>query len=120
MGHSETTDVDIPMVSKTGIMNAPQQVMATVTFAKRYALKNAFGIETGDADIDAVVGKEKDTKPTQEQLSQIDELAATAGYTKAQVVQKCKEKYGVSFSFINQTQADGIIAGLRATIANKK
>lgn len=52
-GHSEPTDVDFPMGSKTGIMSAPQAVAATVTFAKRYAFCNAFGIMTGDEDTDA-------------------------------------------------------------------
>jgi hypothetical protein len=59
-GHSETTDVEMPLVTKTGIMSAPQVVAATITFAKRYAFCNAFGIMTGDEDKESVL---KDAKP---------------------------------------------------------
>ena len=40
---------------KTAMMNAPQQTAATMTYAKRYAFCNAFGIMTGDEDTDAVI-----------------------------------------------------------------
>lgn len=58
MGHSETTDVVMPLSTKTGIMSAPQQTAATLTFGKRYAFCNAFGIMTGDEDTDAVEEKQ--------------------------------------------------------------
>jgi hypothetical protein len=120
MGHSESTDFDIPLSTKTGIMSAPQQVAATLTFAKRYALKNAFGIETGDDDNDAQDEKTSSAKATPEQHAQIDKLAGEAGYTKAEVVQKCKTQFGVAFSMITEQQASSIINGLHLTIKNKK
>lgn len=59
-GHSESSTVEMPLSTRTGIMSAPQQVAATITFGKRYAFCNAFGIMTGDEDTDG-----KEDKPTQ-------------------------------------------------------
>lgn len=52
LGHSEETEMTVPLGTKTGIMSASQQVAAASTFAKRYAFLNAFGILTGDEDND--------------------------------------------------------------------
>lgn len=53
LGHSEPTSVEVPLGTKTDIMSAPQVVASALTFAKRYAFCNAFGIMTGDEDTDA-------------------------------------------------------------------
>src|SRR5687768_1312205 len=52
-GHSEVTCVELPLGNKTRIMSQTQVEAATLTFAKRYAFCNAFGILTGDEDTDA-------------------------------------------------------------------
>ena len=52
-GHERPTIIDVPMGTGTNIMSAPQVEMATMTFAKRYAFCNAFGIVTGGEDSDA-------------------------------------------------------------------
>lgn len=52
MGHSQSSDFTVPTDSES-FMNAPQKVAAALTFAKRYAFCNAFGILTGDEDNDA-------------------------------------------------------------------
>lgn len=49
-GHSEESDMETALSTKTQIMSAPQQIAATVTFNKRYAFTNAFGITTGGED----------------------------------------------------------------------
>ena len=64
-GHSESTSVEMPLTTKTKIMSDPQQVAATLTFAKRYAFCNAFGILTGDEDNDAQGAGGKETSKTQ-------------------------------------------------------
>lgn len=51
-GHERPTTVDVPMGTGTPLMSAPQVEMSTMTYAKRYAFCNAFGIVTGDEDID--------------------------------------------------------------------
>ena len=52
-GHSNPSSIELPLGTKTGIMSDTQQVAAAITFAKRYAFCNAFGILTGDQDNDA-------------------------------------------------------------------
>ncbi len=53
LGHTETTPFEVPLGAGTSIMSAPQKQAASLTFAKRYAFCNAFGIMTGDDDTDA-------------------------------------------------------------------
>lgn len=53
LGHSESSSVEVPLGAKTSVMSAPQVVASALTFAKRYAFCNAFGILTGDEDTDA-------------------------------------------------------------------
>jgi hypothetical protein len=52
-GHTEPSSVEVPLGNKTEIMSQTQVVAAALTFAKRYAFCNAFGILTGDEDTDA-------------------------------------------------------------------
>lgn len=49
-GHSEPSEMTVPLGTKTNMMSDTQVVAAAITFAKRYAFCNAFGILTGDAD----------------------------------------------------------------------
>lgn len=51
-GHSESSNVEVPLGTRTGVMSAPQVTASAITFAKRYAFCNAFGILTGDEDND--------------------------------------------------------------------
>lgn len=55
LGHSEETMVSFPMTKQTGIMSEPQVVAATMTFAKRYAFCNAFGIMTAEEDDETIL-----------------------------------------------------------------
>jgi len=63
-GHSELTEMTVPLGTKTDIMSQTQVVAAAQTFAKRYAFCNALGILTGDEDTDALPpqGKAAETK----------------------------------------------------------
>lgn len=54
LGHSESSSIELPFGNKTDIMSQTQVVAAALTFAKRYAFCNVFGILTGDEDNDAV------------------------------------------------------------------
>lgn len=51
-GHSELSDFRVPIDSRNTMMNDPQKYAGSLTFAKRYAFCNAFGIMTGDEDND--------------------------------------------------------------------
>ena len=66
VGHSEITEMTVPLGNKTEIMSQTQVVAAAQTFAKRYAFCNALGILSGDEDNDAA--------PTME-IPQIDKSA---------------------------------------------
>lgn len=123
LGHSETTDVEVPLVSRTDIMNAPQQVAATITFAKRYAFINAFGISIADEDNDAQgdVGVKSASKPvTREQLESIERLALTLELSAEYVAKRCKEIYGVTYPHISETQADGILQMMKKKLTEPK
>lgn len=51
-GHVETTTFTVP-VDKEAYMSEPQKVASALTFARRYAVIDAFGIATADEDDDA-------------------------------------------------------------------
>lgn len=55
LGHSELSEMELPFGTKTNVMSAPQVVVATVTFAKRYTFCNVFGITVGGEDVDGKV-----------------------------------------------------------------
>ena len=59
-GHSESSDVTVPLGTRTRVMSDSQQTVAAITFAKRYAFCNVFGILTGDPDTD---GPKPDANP---------------------------------------------------------
>jgi hypothetical protein len=52
-GHKESFSMETGLANRTNIMSGPQQVASTITFNKRYAFCNGFGITTGDEDNDA-------------------------------------------------------------------
>jgi len=61
-GHHEESSIEMEKGTKTGVMSASQVTAAALTFAKRYAFCNAFGILTGDEDTD---GKDDTPNNTQ-------------------------------------------------------
>lgn len=66
-GHTEESEFEIPLDS-SAYMNVSQRVASALTYAKRYAFCNAFGIMTGDPDDDAQATEEQpaeklDNKP---------------------------------------------------------
>ena len=88
-GHSESVSITVPMTGGTPVMSAPQIVMATLTFAKRYAFCNAFGIITGDTDTGAQespratrTAKSNTTTRTPEETQQARYNALVAGISR--------------------------------------
>ena len=113
-GHAEPTTMETSLANKTDIMSGPQVIAATVTFNKRYAFCNAFGIMTGDEDTDA---KDVDNGPklaTDAQKAEIDTLAAGAGLTKQEVATRFRAKYKVSITEMTEVQALGVIESLKS------
>lgn len=65
LGHSQLSTFPAP-IDREAYMNEPQRFASALTFAKRYAFCNAFGIMTGDQDDDAT-GVTKTDSPADRQ-----------------------------------------------------
>lgn len=95
-GHAEESTMETTLATRTQIMSGPQQTASTVTFNKRYAFCNAFGIMTGDEDTDA---QELPSAPTKEYAKPVQttakEVATTFPPSKSQldlIRQLCEKK----------------------------
>ena len=125
-GHSEVTCVELPLGNKTGIMSQTQVEAAALTFAKRYAFCNAFGILTGDDDTDAKSAsnahannpaKDGNTQSANRngrmsywQANTIRDLLKQKGYTESDLL----IKYPVgNIAYLASSQAEQIIANLK-------
>ncbi len=94
-GHSEVTEMTVPLGTKTDIMSQSQVVAAASTFAKRYAFCNAFGILTGDEDTDAAPTDSEEKQPaksqdfyppSEKQIQIIEETMEKKGVTKEMLI----------------------------------
>jgi hypothetical protein len=124
-GHSEVTEMTVPLGNKTDIMSQTQVVASAQTFAKRYAFCNAFGILTGDEDSDANTQAESPKtqpynadKPTYnsngrisyKQSNFIRGLLKQKGYTEKDLL----TKYKISgMAELSKKQASQIIENLQ-------
>ena len=63
-GHSEQSEMEVPLGNKTNVMSASQVTAAATTFAKRYAFNNAFGIMTADEDEETALQEKEFHKST--------------------------------------------------------
>jgi hypothetical protein len=68
-GHTESTFFTIP-IDPAAFMNAAQKVASALTYSKRYAFCNAFGILTGDEDDDANQLTSEDEKKKKQEADQ--------------------------------------------------
>jgi hypothetical protein len=124
-GHSETTEMTVPLGNKTDIMSQTQVVAAAQTFAKRYAFCNAFGILTGDEDTDA--SREESTNQSRQQpikttnyllsykqQKNIFALLAEKGYAKKNLDAYIKTRFQKdSLSKLTTAEADIIIKKIK-------
>jgi hypothetical protein len=63
-GHHDQSEFSCPIDSRNPMMNDPQRYAGSLTFSKRYAFCNAFGIMTGDEDRDGVTERQKPAGPS--------------------------------------------------------
>src|SRR6266851_9767896 len=83
--------VRYPLGERTNIMSATQQYAAALTYAKRYAFCDAFGIMTGNVDTDSKVMIQKEsTEDTQEYIKIIRKLLRETAYGEEDVLQAAK------------------------------
>jgi hypothetical protein len=78
-GHEEATGLELPFGTKTSVMSETQAFAATVTYGKRYAFLNAFGIVTKEPDID---GFKTVTIATEKQMEKIKSIVAKSTAVK--------------------------------------
>ena len=125
-GHSEVTCVELPLGNKTRIMSQTQVEAAALTFAKRYAFCNAFGILTGDDDTDAKPAANGHANtPTIESNSQSANGNARVAYWQANTIRRLLKQKGYTESdllikypvgniaYLASSQAEQIIANLK-------
>ena len=87
LGHSKISSMEVPSTGGTEIMSGPQKVAAAITFAKRYAFCDVFGIVVGGEDNDAQLGAEEIEKRN-EDFRKLSKAIST--FSKAQL-----KEYGV-------------------------
>lgn len=63
-GHSEVSEFKVPIDTKNPMMTDPQRYGGAMTFAKRYAFCNGFGILTADEDTDGSTARAKPQGPS--------------------------------------------------------
>jgi hypothetical protein len=68
LGHSDSSEIVLPIATKTNVMSDAQAVVSTVSFAKRYAFCNVFGITVGGEDNEKDLGKGKITEAIVEEV----------------------------------------------------
>lgn len=97
-GHSEQTTFSVP-IGTEGYMSDVQKYGARLTFAKRYAFCNAFGILTGDEDTDASPTATEKIKAekvivlaSEKQISFVKNLLKQKGFLEKQLTYKFRVK----------------------------
>ena len=106
MGHSQESSFQVP-TDPEAYMNAQQKFGAALTFAKRYAFCNAFGIMTGDEDVDAnavtsagaVTSGKKGLAIDQRR---VDYIAKLAGKKDVKGLAELRQQIGENPEFTNQ------------------
>lgn len=104
-GHKETSDIEVPLGTKTNVMSAPQVVASALTFAKRYAFCNAFGILTGDTDNDANLNTGAPAAPAKVKTA-ADKLADMIGKATKEELLDYKGKIAASEKY-TEDQKEG-------------
>lgn len=87
-GYSEESNMLTALSNKTNIMSAPQQIAATLTFNKRYAFLNAFGITTGGEDDESQLPKDTVQQVSAPALGTIRQMIKDAKKTEGEMAQK--------------------------------
>lgn len=68
LGHEEESTVEVPLGNKTQVMSDTQVTAAAITFAKRYAFCNAFGIVVKDEDDETMLRKGEEKKLSKKEI----------------------------------------------------
>lgn len=91
LGHSEYSDFPVSEEAGTSIMSSSQKSASGISYSKRQAFKNMFGIVEEDEDNEERLKKDEGTALAQKSaptLEQIRELIAKAGYKEGKIAEK--------------------------------
>lgn len=114
-GHNQDSSFEIP-IDVGGFMTEPQKFASALTYAKRYAFCNAFGILTGDEDDDAQdTDQVKDDKPKK----QFDTLMETVKKASLADLENYKAKMATSKKYAPEQKAE-FLKVVEARIAELK
>lgn len=128
LGHIEKSIMQSPLANRTRMMSAPQQIASTVTFLKRYAFCNVFGIVTADEDNDAVEIHTQKSAPSNSpvyvndfQKKRLTELGVTLGYTAESIKAHLAKSLNLeSFDKMPFGLASRTIGSMQKRIAEKR
>lgn len=113
LGHSEISSFKVPIDPKS-FMNEAQKFASALTFAKRYAFCNAFGILTGDEDDDSqVTGKQSIDQMIETAIKIVDKTR------DIKVLEEYKEKIMKSKKY-NDTQKSQLVDKIDSKIDSLK
>jgi len=116
-GHQESSDFEVPIGAGTRIMSSSQVVAAAITFATRYAFRNAFGLITSDDDNEEVLhGSDKPVLATEGELATLFSLVETSGFTADAIAKKFKLD---SFTNVPRSTCLYITTKLRELLAKR-
>lgn len=111
LGHSESRDHPASITSSNDILTHSQKIAVAVTFAKRYAFCNVFGIIIGEEDTDGRVEEQETVEYiTLGEIDQLSQLLVEAGIKEEVLL----DKYGLTnISRLRRDTATKIIVNLR-------
>jgi hypothetical protein len=108
-GHKEDTEFTAP-IQADAYMSEPQKWASAMTYAKRYAFCNAFGILTGDEDTDA--GEMDTPKRTEIDIDDLKKKASNL-IESSQTIQQLKKRDNDIINIV-KSLPDDIRKGLSA------
>ncbi len=112
-GHTEETELSIPF-DQAAKMNVAQKVASALTYAKRYAFCDAFGIMTGDHDDDAISTEEKTDNKINKEVSYDKNKSSNSNK-----VLKDESLYSAIIILLNQKEGNQDIFLNKERIENK-
>lgn len=119
LGHTRSSSYPaIPDSRENKMQSEVQRVASTLTFAKRYAFCNVFGILTGDEDNDArpETVKVTVTLATGEQIEEIENLIIESQLPLQGILQQCKVE---SLQEMTTAQGQSVITKMERYIERK-
>ena len=127
-GHSRASEFKVPVDNKNPMMTDPQRYGGAMTFSKRYAFCNAFGILTADEDLDGgdrpkpkgpsslhgeVMPSQSDKLNKQKLVDLTRSVHMIKGYGLDENGKRALEQFLIDENYISDSETLGDLAGDR-------